>query len=160
MISFYVRFGSYKGFNTIKDGPALRFNLAWMTLWFALVDIEDLMANMLNELKTWDTLVINGEQEKASIYEAFHAKERAYHVVESQLKTAQNELARTRESLETLRLENHRLQVQIEDINIELSDTQDENENLETALDELSDTCEHHKKDLGGLLDWLSRKDE
>jgi len=113
MISHYISLGRYKGFNIESDGPALRFNLGYITFAIGFFSIEDLLGDLIYDLKK-----LEGHPEK--IKEQY-----------KKILLFKKENDTLKEQITALKKKNNILVEEIEDLELDYADYQDKLDEVE-----------------------------
>jgi len=91
MFSAYFSFGRFRGFRIVHDGPELWIRFGWMSVCFVSTDLEQLMQDILAELREYDRRKPHIKQLEERIIKMLDGEEQA-HSLERELRQALEEM--------------------------------------------------------------------
>jgi len=138
-LSIYISFGKNKGFRLIeRDGPSIRMRLGIVSFCLTLTDVEQIIENLLSELREHDNKECHVEQEIVKLNSERDILEGNRERFEKQ----REELRQYKELVE----ETGRLKIKFEEL-LELKKKDEEQiEELLTQVSDLSDEVDEYER--------------
>lgn len=153
-LTSYFSIGKYKGFKILRDGPTIRILLGCISISFSSISIEDLIYNLLQELKNKDAK----EQELKQKEQVNEEIQKNQDEIQNKLKEGINfELNGQVSELNRIKIENvkkiEKLESENEELNDEVLDLGNELEKAEKKIKDKEDIVENLEKDIGFFKD-------